>query len=73
MLSEAPHEVVIRFSERADARASRSCSREFPREHSAVSWPVRFLSLGCWMGYRAVVEWVKDSPDRAVGVCRIAG
>jgi hypothetical protein len=38
------------------------------REHSAVSWPVLFLSLGCWMGYCAVVEWVKDSPDRAVGV-----
>jgi hypothetical protein len=38
------------------------------REHSAVSWPVLFLSLGCWMGCRAVVEWVKDSPDRAMGV-----
>ena len=49
MLSDAPHEVVIRFSERVDARASRSCSREFPRKHSAVSWPVLFLSLGCWI------------------------
>jgi hypothetical protein len=55
---------------------SRSCgwdpgaapARANSREHSAVSWPVLFLSLRCWMGYRAVVEWVKDSPGRAMGV-----
>jgi hypothetical protein len=43
-------------------------ARANSREPSAVSCPVLFLSLGCWMGYRAVVEWVKDSPDRAMGV-----
>ena len=61
MLSEAQHEVVIRFSESTHARPF--LLARIPERTAFL-----FLLLGCWMGYRAVVEWVKDSPDRAMGV-----